>query len=186
MMVSKFWLSGQFTILLLTLSGCLAIENEMRITQMPFPKNEPETTQIHPEISTSNPEESVTENHIRAKNGMKMLFVPPGSFPMGNDENDSESTPAEHPQHEVTLDSFWIDETEISNAQYNLYHFRKLQTILNTMAGISAIGIGLLGIKGIWGATRSFEYQYSLSFIGQSSLIRTQQTHIDFAQSYTF
>ena len=54
------------------------------------------------------------------------------------------------------------------------------------IAGILVIGIGLLGIKGNWDATRSFEYQYSLSSIDQSSLNRTQQTLIDFAQSYGF
>ncbi len=54
------------------------------------------------------------------------------------------------------------------------------------MAGILIIGIGLLGIKGNWDAIRSFEYQYSLSSTDQSSLNRTQQTLIDFAQSYAF
>ena len=54
------------------------------------------------------------------------------------------------------------------------------------LAGILLIGIGLLGIKGNWDATRSFEYQYSLSSIDQSSLNRTQQTLIDFTQSYKF
>ena len=54
------------------------------------------------------------------------------------------------------------------------------------MAGIFFIGIGLLGIKGNWDVTRSFEYQYSLSSTDQSSLNRTQQTLTDFAQSYAF
>ena len=53
-------------------------------------------------------------------------------------------------------------------------------------AGILVIGIGLIGIKGHWDATRSFEYQYSLSAGEQSSWERVQLTLVDFMQSYVF
>ena len=53
-------------------------------------------------------------------------------------------------------------------------------------AGMLIIGLGLLGIKGNWDTTRSFEYQYSLSVTDQSILQRTQQTLNDFAESYRF
>jgi len=53
-------------------------------------------------------------------------------------------------------------------------------------AGMLVIGLGFFGIKGNWDATRSFEYQYSLSVTEQSSTQRTQQTLIDFAESYRF
>jgi hypothetical protein len=52
--------------------------------------------------------------------------------------------------------------------------------------GLLVIGIGLFGIKGNWDATRGFEYQYSLSATDQSSVQRTQQALIDFAESYRF
>jgi formylglycine-generating enzyme required for sulfatase activity len=52
---------------------------------------------------------------------MVMRFVPAGSFPMGVDqEDDPEAFPHERPQHEVILSAFWIDETEVTNAQYLL------------------------------------------------------------------
>jgi hypothetical protein len=54
------------------------------------------------------------------------------------------------------------------------------------IAGLLQFGAGFLGIKGNWEVTRSFEYQYSMSTIDQSSWERTQQTLVDFAQSYAF
>jgi len=60
------------------------------------------------------------ERTIRPNDGMAMLFVPEGTFQMGSDENDSEASADELPQHSVTLDAFWIDHTEVSNAQYSL------------------------------------------------------------------
>ena|GEM_PF-1456801 len=52
--------------------------------------------------------------------------------------------------------------------------------------GMLIIGLGLFSIKGNWDAARSFEYQYSLSVTDQNILKRTQQTLIDFAESYRF
>jgi formylglycine-generating enzyme required for sulfatase activity len=43
-----------------------------------------------------------------------MVYVPGGTFEMGSTEgNDNEQ-----PVHSVTLDSFWIDKYEVTNAQY--------------------------------------------------------------------
>jgi len=48
------------------------------------------------------------------KDGMTLLYVPAGEFTMGND-NDSDD---EKPVHPVTLDAFWVDQTEVTNAMY--------------------------------------------------------------------
>ena len=66
--------------------------------------------------------------------------------------------------------------------------WRTLAAFKDTMqiAGILQIGIGFMGVKGNWEGTRSFEYQYSLSATEKSSWERTQQTLVDFAQSYAF
>ncbi|MEZ4869996.1 MAG: SUMF1/EgtB/PvdO family nonheme iron enzyme [Caldilineaceae bacterium] len=47
-----------------------------------------------------------------------MLFVevPAGEFQMGSPEGVGDSD--EHPQHTVALDTFWINQTEVTNAQY--------------------------------------------------------------------
>ena len=54
------------------------------------------------------------------------------------------------------------------------------------IAGILVVGMGLAGIKGGWDATRGFEKQYSLSTTQKSSWERTQQTLVNFSQSYSF
>jgi formylglycine-generating enzyme required for sulfatase activity len=47
-----------------------------------------------------------------------MVYVPAGAFWMGSDESDLLANDDEKPQHEVTLDAFWIDRTEVTNTQY--------------------------------------------------------------------
>jgi serine/threonine-protein kinase len=46
------------------------------------------------------------------------VFVPAGSFLMGSDRNDPNAFEDQFPQHEVSLDSFWIDQTEVTNIQF--------------------------------------------------------------------
>jgi serine/threonine-protein kinase len=45
---------------------------------------------------------------------MMMVYVPAGTFKMGSEIGDDR----ERPVHDVTLDAFWIDRTEVTNAQY--------------------------------------------------------------------
>ena len=45
-----------------------------------------------------------------------MVYVPEGSFTMGS----KNGRPDESPVHTVTLDTFWIDQTEVTNARYAL------------------------------------------------------------------
>jgi Tol biopolymer transport system component/formylglycine-generating enzyme required for sulfatase activity len=75
----------------------------------------------------------------RSTDGMTMVYVPGGTFQMGStnaqikgamslcDQYPDEygkckavNFETESPQHAVTLDGFWIDRTEVSNAQYAL------------------------------------------------------------------
>jgi len=48
------------------------------------------------------------------KDGMTLVYVPAGEFTMGNDSDSND----EKPVHTVTLDAFWIDKTEVTNAMY--------------------------------------------------------------------
>jgi formylglycine-generating enzyme required for sulfatase activity len=48
---------------------------------------------------------------------VEQIFVPAGSFMMGS-EYGRES---EQPVHEVTLDAFWLDRTEVTNAQFAVF-----------------------------------------------------------------
>jgi formylglycine-generating enzyme required for sulfatase activity len=74
------------------------------VTPVPTPVDNPKTPQVG-------------AARTREADGMVMVFVPAGGFHMG-----SEQGPAEHlgqtPQHTVLLDAFWIDQTEVTNAQY--------------------------------------------------------------------
>jgi formylglycine-generating enzyme required for sulfatase activity len=79
-------------------------------------------------------ENSLAEPRLRPSDGMTMLYVRGGSFMMGStlDEVDQAIELCrehysicnrwyylrENPQHAVTLDGFWLDQTEVSNAQY--------------------------------------------------------------------
>ena len=45
-----------------------------------------------------------------------MARVPSGEFTMGTDEPDA--APAERPAHRVRVDGFWMDATEVTNAQF--------------------------------------------------------------------
>ncbi len=51
---------------------------------------------------------------ISSLDGMVQLYVPAGEFGMGSDS----AAPDQAPFHAVTLDAFWIDQTEVTVAQY--------------------------------------------------------------------
>lgn len=96
-----------------------------------FPSQLP--TQALKEVSTT-----VYDTWVRPTDGAEMVFVPGGSFLMGSSEVELQAVMElweqyrgeghcrlawfenEMPQHKVTLDSYWIDRTEVTNAQYNL------------------------------------------------------------------
>ena len=82
---------------------------------------------------------SLGDVSIRSSDGMRMVYVPAGEFMMGSDYIAAASTRKlckeylgkgalavcnsanfgdEFPAHSVTLSSFWIDQTEVTNAQY--------------------------------------------------------------------
>jgi formylglycine-generating enzyme required for sulfatase activity len=50
---------------------------------------------------------------ISEKDGMVMVHVPAGEFTMGSISNSDEQ-----PEHQVYLDAFWVDQTEVINAMY--------------------------------------------------------------------
>jgi formylglycine-generating enzyme required for sulfatase activity len=58
---------------------------------------------------------------VRPADGTLMVYVPGGTFPMGSGGDDPDAVPDELPQHLVTLDGFWIDQTEVTNAQFVLF-----------------------------------------------------------------
>ena len=55
--------------------------------------------------------------YIREKDGMKMILIPEGKFSMG-DHHNIKRAKDEKPVHDVYLDAYYIDEHEVTNAQY--------------------------------------------------------------------
>ncbi len=49
---------------------------------------------------------------------MTLVCVPAGDFLMGSTDADGNAYGDEMPQHTVYLDAYWIDQTEVTNAQY--------------------------------------------------------------------
>ena len=55
---------------------------------------------------------------MTGKDGATLLYVPAGEFIMGTDRIDSAYFDSGNPQHSVTLQAFWIDQTEVTNKMY--------------------------------------------------------------------
>jgi formylglycine-generating enzyme required for sulfatase activity len=61
---------------------------------------------------------SLGDSWIRPTDGMVMVYVPGGRFNMGSDQTHPDTEDDEVPRHLVALSSFWIDQTEVTNAQF--------------------------------------------------------------------
>jgi formylglycine-generating enzyme required for sulfatase activity len=88
--------------------------------------NIPTPTEQTPAITST---DTVTPTWRRPADGMVMVFVPAGNFLMGSTDGDIaqalQTCPNcdfsdEKPQHTVYLDSFWVDQTEVTNRMYAL------------------------------------------------------------------
>jgi formylglycine-generating enzyme required for sulfatase activity len=85
-----------------------------------------------PPIETSAP--TLGDTHVRPTDNMVMVYAPAGQFKMGSDDADlydalqicntyrgtcqQEWFANEQPVHAVTLDGLWVDQTEVTNAQF--------------------------------------------------------------------
>jgi len=87
------------------------------------------------EYSTPSPF-GIGSTWIRPADGMVMVYVPAGEFTMGNDRGD----PDEQPFHTVTLDGYWIDQTEVTNT-----FFEKFMSETNYAMGADKQGISFDG-----------------------------------------
>ena len=98
---------------------------------------EPDIAQEIQPTPTASP--SLGNVWVRASDGMRMVYVPGGDFEMGSDYQEAayarnlcreysgkdaiavcqaSSFRDESPAHVVTLNGFWIDQTEVTNGQY--------------------------------------------------------------------
>jgi formylglycine-generating enzyme required for sulfatase activity len=106
---------GIFLIAKLLSSGSTPAATEPP-TFLPVTTEAPAATEV-PYVATEAPvaatEPPIASTITSEKDGMTMLLVPAGEFTMGSESYDNEK-----PIHKVTLDGFWIDQTEVTNAMY--------------------------------------------------------------------
>ena len=77
-------------------------------TVLPSPTTEPTATALPSPAPTL----GIGSTWLRPADGMTMLYVPGGTFTMGSADI-SNATP-----HQVTLSPYWIDQTDVTNAEY--------------------------------------------------------------------
>jgi len=61
---------------------------------------------------------------IETFDGVEMVLVPAGCFMMGSDNGAADEQPA----HEVCVDAFWLDRTEVTNAQFAAFGGQAVET----------------------------------------------------------
>ena len=64
------------------------------------------------------PTEELVNPRVSPVDGMPQVYIPAGTFRMGG--MDVRRAPNEIPEHDVTLDAFWMDQLEVTNAMYAL------------------------------------------------------------------
>jgi formylglycine-generating enzyme required for sulfatase activity len=83
----------------------------------PTATNAPQSTISVAPTQILTPQIGIGSIQVSPQDGMKMVFVPAGEFKMGSDTEPGE----EKPLHTVNLDAFWIDQTEVTNTQFELF-----------------------------------------------------------------
>lgn len=76
--------------------------------------------EISPQETPSTPSSSslgIGSTKVSPKDGMTMVYVPAGEFLMGSNDGEDDQTPV----HEVYLDAFWMDETEVTASQFQQF-----------------------------------------------------------------
>jgi formylglycine-generating enzyme required for sulfatase activity len=100
----------------------------------PAPTNTPVQPTPTCVLPTPTPAPSLGDVRTRPADGMEMVYVPAGEFQMGSSEEEVERAvelcstywgycdpgnfEVELPAHQVSLDGFWMDRTEVTNDQF--------------------------------------------------------------------
>jgi len=107
------------------LSACGDIATEVPPSIQPVSTEIPtiEPTDIPPtlevtSIPTVTPTQEDATFRVSSTDGMPQVYIPVGTFHMGG--FDVRAAPDEFPSHEVTIDAFWMDQLEVTNAMYQL------------------------------------------------------------------
>jgi formylglycine-generating enzyme required for sulfatase activity len=129
-------------ILIVSCGKTESTEKDASSISAPFPTSTP-VPPVNTPIDEASPAvtslPSFGDTWTRPADGMEEVYVPAGTFQMGSTDAEIDGISSqceqglidkvycergfyeyESPQHSVTLDGFWIDRTEVTNAQYAL------------------------------------------------------------------
>jgi formylglycine-generating enzyme required for sulfatase activity len=116
----------------LLLASCLFLASCSNVTQIPplEQTSTPPPTNLPTALPTSTletitltqtmipPTPEITNLRTSPIDGMPQIYIPAGTFRMGG--MDARRAPDEVPVHDVTLDAYWMDQLEVTNAMYAL------------------------------------------------------------------
>lgn len=106
------------TLAVKTDSDCVVCHSGEKPAYPMTPESHPKNAQRTVPAATTSHLISATENSSKVPTEPNpMVSIPAGEFTMGFDDR----MPDEGPQHKVTLDEFWIDQYEVTNAQYKKF-----------------------------------------------------------------
>jgi serine/threonine-protein kinase len=112
---------GAVVVLGLAVWGLSALFQALTSSAAPGATETPHPTSTSSPVPTVTPqsgalpaEASLGDTWRRPTDEMVMVYVPAGEFEMGSTEGDDD----EKPVHTVYLDAFWLDQTEVTNDQY--------------------------------------------------------------------
>ena len=92
------------------------VERIVTATSGPSPASRPPSVSLAP--PTPAPSPGMGSTMVSDRDGMTLVYVPAGEFLMGSAEGDTDADADEKPQHQVYLDAFWMDRTEVTTDQY--------------------------------------------------------------------
>jgi len=123
--MKKFVTSLLFFIFILSACGGETIETpvlEPTIESTATQVSTMESTTVPPTLEVITPTVTPTEEPVTYRtssiDGMPQVYIPAGTFHMGG--FDVRAAPEELPAHDVTLDAYWMDQLEVTNAMYQL------------------------------------------------------------------
>ena len=118
-------MKGYIIVAFLFLTACTATEVPVTestatalLTTPPPTINPTSTTEPIPPTATQMTTQETINQRVSSMDGMPQVYIPAGTFRMGG--LDVRRAPNEIPEHDVTLDAFWMDQLEVTNAMYML------------------------------------------------------------------
>lgn len=108
------------TLTLLVLAGCQSAEESAAARSQRVAADTITCTSNLPSRFATTPVASPIGTDAQvAASAEGMVLIPGGTFAMGADNN--QARPDEFPKHSVAVDSFWMDVTEVTNAQFRAF-----------------------------------------------------------------